>query len=291
MTASTVAVTRARRALLVGLVVFLVLTGTGLAQAVWTTATTHTTTVTAGNLTAALDGPGLTANDITTDAWHGPTTVTIRNTSEVPVSARLAFTTTGTLEAQRVQLALWPRTGTTCPTTVPSTAATSTLAAPVLPASATTVAAKASVVLCAATRVSAELAGTAGQSLTATPVVTTTYPGTTWTATATGAAFTHTMAPAPASTPNPVSSIVCTPLANNRIQLSWTPVAGATDYRIEAPQKTQQTPNPSVVLTRGDIGGSDGAYRTVTITALGPLGNSSPVSTRVQVARNTMDCP
>jgi hypothetical protein len=288
MTAATAAVTRVRLALLVGLVVFLVLTGTGLAQAVWTTATTHTTTITAGSLTAALDGPGLTANDITNNAWHGPTTVTVRNTSDVPVSARLAFTTTGALHPERVTLALWPRTGTTCPTTVPSTAATGTLAAPVLPASATTVTPGASVVLCAATRVSAELSGTAGQSLTATPVVTITYAGTTWTATATGAAFTHTMAPAPS--PVPAATITC---AKNRdgVRLSWTPIAGATAYRVDAPEKTRVTDTAFVDLTREDTGRGTGQEGTVTITALGPTGNAPPATTRIVVGAGIPSCP
>ncbi len=283
---------RFRPAAILGLVVFLVLTGTGLAHALWSATATHTTTVAAGKITIAVDGPGLAATNIDSTTWNGPTPLIVRNTSAVDLSTEVAFTTTGALDPHRVHLALWPRTGPSCPTTIttpPAAATTGTLAAPALPAGSTTAKAGGAIALCAATRLSGDLTGTAGKSLTATPVITTAYANTTWSATATGAAFTHTMASAPA----PVSSITCQNLSNGRIRLSWPAVTGATSYQIDAPQRTRDVKTPTVDLTRADTGSAWWEYRTVTITAAGATGNSVAVPTRVGILLGTLTgaCP
>lgn len=145
----------------------------------------------------------------------------------------------------------------------------------------------ASLTLCAATRVTGELAGTAGKTLTATPAMTASYATTTWSATATGAAFTHTMAPAP----NPVTSITCENLSSGRVRLSWAPIPGAASYQIDATQRSREVNAPSVELTRADTGGTWWEYRTVTVTTLGSTGDSPAATTRVVVFLGTLSCP
>lgn len=185
-----------RFAAVVGLVTFLVLSGTGLANAVWTAATTTTGTVTAGSLSAALSGTGgLKATYLAVGEYTQPQPLTLQNSSPVALDYGLTVTSTagGTLSPADVQIALWERTGTTCPTTVPSAGTTvGALDQPLaLPPLATDAGAATSTsVLCAATKFTGALSGASGNSLTATIHLTGTS-GTKWTTTVSGPAFTQ----------------------------------------------------------------------------------------------------
>lgn len=272
--------TRTRLALFSGLVLFLVLTGTGVAQALWSASTTHTTTATAGKITTTMEGPGLSVGNISTSAWSPPTTVKLNNTSAVDIKAKLAFATTGALAPQRVELALWHLTGAglSCPTsiiTAPSGSAISTLAAPILPTGTETITSNKSLVLCASTRVNGNLFGTAGQTLTATPITTATHTTSNWTATATGAAFTYAMA----SAPDPVSSITCQVVIPGHVRLSWPAVAGAAKYQVAASRTTREITTTSVDLTILDT--SITGRQSVQLTAIGPTGSSAAVTARL----------
>lgn len=274
-------VSRPRLVLLGGLVLLLMLVSTGWAQALWSASTTHTTTTAAGRIAVAMDGPGLSAANISTSTWSAPTTVTVTNTGAVDINVALAFTTAGTLAAHRVDLALWERSGNSCPTTIttpPTGSVTSTLTAPVLPAGMETIRWNKPLVLCAATRINGDLFGTAGQSLTATPVTTATYATSNWKTTATGKAFTHTIAPAP----TPVTSIACRAVTAGTVELSWPTVHGATNYRVTAFNTTQEVTTGLAKLTAPEAKYTTG-QQSVDITARGPTGASAPVNVKVRM--------
>lgn len=282
MTTTPSSPARARWATVVGLVVFLGLTGTGAAHALWSAVVSHTTTLSAGSVSATLTGPGLTVADIQSSDWSTPTALTLTNTSAVEVNYTLATTTTGTLEPVKVALALWPRTADTCPSPPPSTATISTLKSPKLPPAAAIGAPGASTVICAATRITEQdMVGTAAQALTASPVLTATYATTAWVATTTGPAFTHTMAVAPAA-PN----VTCTnwnelTLLGSRprgIQLNWDAVPGASGgYKAPTPASAPSTTR-TLRLDNAGLAGS------VSVTSVGATGDSAPahVSTHTE---------
>lgn len=185
-----------RLAAVTGLVTFLVLTGTGLANAVWTAAVTTTGTVTAGTLSAAITGTGeLRTTYLAAGEYTQPQPLTLENGSPVELDYGLTVTSTEgwTLSPADVQIALWERTGTTCPTTVPSTGTTvGTLDQPLAlpPLAAGAGAATSTTVLCAATKYTGAIPDASGKSLTATIHLTGTS-GTKWTTTVSGPAFTQ----------------------------------------------------------------------------------------------------
>ena len=185
-----------RLAAVTGLVTFLVLSGTGLANAVWTAAATTTGTVTGGTLSAAMTGTDqLKTTYLTVGEYTQPQPLTIENSS--PVALDYALTATSmegaTLNPADVQIALWERRDTTCPTTVPSIDTTvGALDQPlVLPPLAAGAGAPASTtVLCAATKYTGAVSAATGDSLTATIHLTGTS-GTRWSTTTSGPAFTQ----------------------------------------------------------------------------------------------------
>lgn len=186
----------ARLAAVVGLVTFLVLTGTGLANAVWTAAATTTGTVTAGTLSAAITGTGqLETTYLTAGEYTQPQPLTLENSSPVALDYALSATSMegGTLSPVDVQIALWERTGTTCPDTVPSIDATvGTLDQPLVlpPLAAGAGAATSTTVLCAATKYTGAIPESTGNSLTATIHLTGTS-GTKWSTAVSGPTFTQ----------------------------------------------------------------------------------------------------
>ena len=188
-----------RIATVVGLMTFSVLSGTGLAHAVWTAAATTTGTVTAGSLSAAITGTGdLTTKYLAAGEYSQPQQLTLENSS--PVALDYTLTATGmegaTLNPADVEITLWERTDTECPTTVPSTGTSvGTLNEPLVlpPLAAGAGAATSTTVLCAATKFTGTISDAAGNSLTATIDLTGTS-GTNWSTTVSGPTFTQVVA-------------------------------------------------------------------------------------------------
>lgn len=277
--------TLSRLGLLLGLVVFLVLSGTGLAHAFWTTSATTTATATAGNLTAELDGTaGLSAQNINTTRYTPPVQLILYNTSTVPLAYSLALThEPGTLDPAQVELTLWTPTSTTCPTTVPTTGTvTGTLAAPpALPSPAVTGTPGSTTAVCVATRFTGTLIGAAGKSLTATPHLTGRLDGTDWSTTIQGGPFTQTIAPAP----GPVTNLRCANrdvlnllgivVGGQGIRLTWGTVTGATGYEVRSATGAILA---KVSTTSVDLAQSVDPGSSVTVVAMGPTGYSPVVS-------------
>ena len=185
-----------RLAAVTGLVTILMLSGTGLAHAVWTAAATTTGTVATGNLSMAVTGTGdLKTEYLAAGEYTQPQPLTLENSS--PVALDYTLTATGmegaTLSPTDVEIALWERTGATCPTTVPSTATSvGTLDQPLVlpPLTADAGVANSTTVLCAATKFTGVFFNSSGNSLTATIHLTGTS-GTKWSTTVSGPAFTQ----------------------------------------------------------------------------------------------------
>lgn len=281
------AVTRHRLAVVVGLAVFLVLTGTGVATALWTTAATTTAPATAGRLTVGLAGTaGLTTQNITTTKHTSPVELTLHNTSSVPVTYNLKLgRNTGTLTATEIQLVLWEREGTACPTTIPATGTTTgTLAdPPPVPAAIRTGQPGSTTALCAATRFTGTLFGSADRSLTATLGLIGRLTDTNWRATAEDGALTQTIAPAP----DTVTNLQCNNqdallgLLGSGIRLTWTPAAGATKYTVRTSAgRTLEVTDPTVDLAINNAGEAT----WVDVVAIGPTGESTAVRKPVRVS-------
>ncbi|MFI7483004.1 hypothetical protein ACH9EU_11390 [Kocuria sp. M1R5S2] len=274
-----------RLAAVLVLVLLLVPAGTGLAHALWTASATTTATVTGGVLGTAVAGTqGLTAENIATAGHTRPVPVTLHNTGDEPLGLSLAIATDDvTLDPARIELVLWKRTDATCPGTVPATGTvTGTLAAPpALPAGAQSAGGASATVVCAATRFTGTVFGSAGQSLTAAPSLIGRLAGTNWSATAHGATFTQTMAPAPA----PVTGLTCANrdvlnllglvVGGNGIRLSWYTVPDATGYQVRS--ATGQV-LADTATAAADLGQGVDPGASVQVAAVGPTGYSAAVS-------------
>lgn len=215
---------RVRIAAVVGVVVFLVLVGTVSVQAYWTAVQNVSGQATAATPAVTIAGHGALATTHTTTST-GPkiAAITLGNTGTTDVTMALSSTATNPALAGQISLRLWVRSGATCPATVPATGVTTgTLAAPpALPTGATSLAAGGTVVICAAASFTGTYASYAGQTTTATLTLTGTLPGTTWTATATGAVTQNLQA---ASAP----TFSCTTNGGN-VSISWNNTATAVN--------------------------------------------------------------
>lgn len=218
-----------RGGLAAGLATFLVLAGSLVAHAYWTTANVALpSTANAATLGSSLTGASSLALEYKYTGSPSPTRIgmlTYTNTGTAPLAVALTVTgNTGTFAGQ-VTLALWT-TATTCPASVPGGTPTGTLATPpATPASFASVAGGASVRLCVATSVAAALATTQGSSITPTFTLTGTV-GTTW-STHADASFTQTVYRVA-----PPSPITCANSGASNVTLTWTGVAGATTYDV-----------------------------------------------------------
>jgi len=193
---------RTRFAALLGVVVFLVLAGTGTGYAYWTASSTVTANAGATNAAVTVAGnAGLTTTYTTTSTGPVIAQLTLGNTGGAPLTLAVSGTNTNAALSGQIALRLWLRSGASCGTTIPGSGVTvGTLAAPPsLPAGATTAAAGASVFVCAATTFTGTFASYAGQTTTVTLTLTGTV-GTNWTATATGAFTQNLSNAAPAFT-------------------------------------------------------------------------------------------
>jgi hypothetical protein len=272
---------RNRLALISGLCAFLVLAGTGVASAVWTSAASVTGSVAAAVTSLTVAGtPSLsTTYAFAGTAAQSPTivrTMVVTNTGSAPLNYSLAVTgVAGNALAPLVKLTLWVTTGT-CATTAGTGATSGTLAAPpVLPSGALTATPGGKFTLCASTSLNSTIVASQGLTVTPTLTITGTVGTSTWTSSAADTAFTQSVYQI-----NPVSP---TCVRNgNLITLSWTAPANtnsasAVTYRVvDATNGTVITPYQvalSVSLGSNDVSGSSGS---IGVQALeGQFGTSS----------------
>ncbi|MBW9110686.1 hypothetical protein [Microbacterium ureisolvens] len=271
------------------IVTLAVLGGAGGATAAWMASASMAASVSSATVatTAQLTG-GLTTTYRADTSAPATGQLTIANTGGAPLSYTLATQLgagSSAALAEKIALRLW--TGSGCGTTAPSTAENTTLAnaAPALPTAARTLAPGASVVVCVATQLDAQSASPlAGQAVTATFAVTGLV-GTSWTTTATTAAFTqsvHGLAAAGAP--------ACVQAPPHGVQLSWAAPtnrsAGATlQYRlvdkanVVVKELSSSAATLSVVLGGTDIT-ADGVHELRIVatekTAAGTVSSDSP---------------
>lgn len=232
---------RTRLAFIAGLSVFLVLAGSGVAAAVWTSAASVAGSVTAA--TASLTVGGANALDtqyaFAGDASHSPAivrTLVVKNSGTTPLGYALSVSgIAGNPLAGVVTLTLWTSAGT-CPSTgtTGAGATTGTLAAlPALPSGALSADPGASFTLCASTSLNSTIAASQGLTVTPTLTIMGTVGASTWTASAPDATFTQTVY----RMANP-TSLNCTQGKNAKtVTLSWTaPVSygstGTLSYQV-----------------------------------------------------------
>ena len=293
---------RNRLALISGLCAFLVLAGTGVASAVWTSAASVAGSVTAA--TAALSIQGANALD-TKYAFAGvasnsPTivrTMVIKNTGTAPLGYALSISgVAGNTLAPLVKLTLWTTTGT-CSTTAGTGATTGTLALPpALPSDALSAAPGTSFTLCASTSLNSTIVASQGLTVTPTLTITGTVGTSTWTSSAADTAFTQSVY----QMSNP-ASLTCTAASNSKsVILRWTaPFAtgstGKVSYQIiesggavlvpfqsglVSGQISWDSSGPSRILllqAKEDLYGSTSTGISITLTQ-GIQGNSDKIS-------------
>lgn len=229
---------RSRVILMIGLILGLALTGSGVATAQWLTKATTATPVAAGTLHTKLAGTAALGNpEISDGSFTEPVALTANNPNPVPVNYTLEFTNlAGEFNPADIEMAVWKSPTPFCAAQAPATGVTTGTLAESLELAAVTAPADTSTVLCAATRYTGQLATTDELSLSSLPVLTARLVTGDWTATATGAEFTHVL-PAPLTlVPEPVGGLLCLDVDggphDSGVELSWLPVDGATGYEI-----------------------------------------------------------
>ena len=265
----------ARVAIAVGLVVFLVFAGTGLASAVWFVSASTSGTVSAATVSFSAVGTSSLSTEYKF-AGAGPggakvRSVVLTNTGQSPLNYSLAVANTGSATLpSNVSLTLWLMSGS-CGTTPGTGSTAGTLAAPpAMPTGVTSAAVGASAVtLCMMTRLTTTVALAQGQSVTSTPTFTGTVGTSTWKTSVSDAAFTQTVY----RVAN-VTGATCTTtppaLVNGYATLNWTTVAGVTYKVVDA--GNGGTINPSTPPQRLDAvqlsGSATSSTTTVTIYAM-----------------------
>ena len=279
---------RNRLALIAGLCAFLVLAGTGVASAVWTSAAVVTGSVTAAVTSLTVSGtPSLsTTYAFAGTAAQSPTIVrsmVVTNTGSAPLNYSLAVSgVAGNALAPLVKLTLWTTTGT-CSTTAGTGATSGTLAAPpVLPSGTLTATPGGSFTLCASTSLDSTIAASQGLSVTSTLTLTGTV-GVNWTTSASDATFTQSVYQINQVSPTCVRN-------GNTVTLSWaapanTSGASAVTYRVVDAGNNSIVIKPyqaglSVPLVASDVSGASG---TIVVQALDSQFGTSSVSLPISV--------
>ncbi|MEV4687385.1 hypothetical protein [Microbacterium sp. LWH3-1.2] len=282
------------------LVTLAVLGGAGGAAAVWMASASVAASVSSTTVATTVQLTGGLATTYRAGSGTPPVAageLTIANTGGAPLSYTLATQLgagSSTALADKIALRLW--TGSACGTTAPSTAESTTLAnaAPALPAAARTLASGASVVVCVATEIDAQsVSSMAGQTVAATFGVTGVV-GTSWTVTATTAAFTQSVYGLAAA-----GAPTCVQAPPHGVQLSWTAPtnrgAGATlQYRVVdkanvvVKELTSSAATLSVVLGGVDIA-ADGVHELrIVATEMTAAGTVSSDSSTLMVRRTAV---
>jgi hypothetical protein len=161
---------RSRIGVAVGLVAFLVLVGSGTAQATWT-ALSSALSATASATAATVSLSDLSALN-TTYNYTGATSplviapATLQNTGGAPLTYTLTESNTNATLAAKIKVWIWLQVSGSCGTTAIGTPGT-LAAIPALPAGATSATAGQSKVVCIATQLTGTVAASAGSTLTA----------------------------------------------------------------------------------------------------------------------------
>lgn len=220
-------------ALLAGVVTYLLLVGATATAAYWTAGGAFGGQASSAGIGVTMSSP---AGLATTYAVASPaavvTQVTVGASAANPATVNLSVSsavtpsTGGSDLATKIRLAFWSPSGGSCGS-MPATGGGTLAAPPALPAGAATRGPGQTAVVCMGTQPSASLSSYAGQNVSVVLTLTGALPGTSWTATASAAAFTQTVAAA--------ASFMCT---NNgtetQVNITWdnTPTAvGGTIYR------------------------------------------------------------
>jgi predicted ribosomally synthesized peptide with SipW-like signal peptide len=173
-----------RAAVILGLVVFLVLAGTGIGFAYWSATSDVSGSVTAGTFEVTLDGVEQ-LDTVYSSTSPGPViaSLSLGATGSGPVDFSPTTSSDNASLAEAIRFRTWLPAGSGCGASVPSAdITTSTLAAPLLPSGADSVSAPTAIVVCAATDVTETFASHAGQSTTVTMTLTGALGGSSWTA-------------------------------------------------------------------------------------------------------------
>ena len=264
---------RNRFAVVAGLTAFLVLAGSGVATAAWTSAASVSGSVTAATTSLTIVG---TSSLATTYAFAGTAaqspmivrTMVVTNTGSAPLNYSLAVSgVAGNALAPLVKLTLWTITGT-CSTIMGIGATTGTLAAPpALPSAALSASPGDSYTLCAATSLNSTIAASHGLSVTPTITITGTV-GSSWSSSVSDAAFTQSVY----QISNP-TSLTCTTGNNSKsVTLSWTAPdsIGSTanvTYQVSEAGGTVLVPFQSGLVSVPIFWNSSGTSRTLLLQA------------------------
>jgi hypothetical protein len=285
---------RNRLALISGLCAFLVLAGTGVASAVWTSAASVTGSVAAAVTSLTVAGtPSLsTTYAFAGTAAQSPTivrTMVVTNTGSAPLNYSLAVTgVAGNALAPLVKLTLWVTTGT-CATTAGTGATSGTLAAPpVLPSGALTATPGGKFTLCASTSLNSTIVASQGLTVTPTLTITGTVGTSTWTSSAADTAFTQSVY----QMSNP-GSLTCTAASNSKsVTLSWTaPFAtgstGNVTYQIIEASGAVLVPFQSGLVSGQISWDSSGPSRTLLLQAKEDLYGSTSTGISITLTQGT----
>jgi len=261
---------RNRLALVAGLSTFLVLAGTGVAMAVWTTATSATGSVTAATTSFTIVGsPSLATTYAFAATASSPIIVrsmVVTNTGSAPLNYSLAVGgVAGNALAPRVTLTLW--TGN-CSSFAPFGAPIGTLAAPpALPSGALSASPGGKYTLCVATSLDSTVAVSQGLSVTPTITITGTV-GSSWSSSVSDAAFTQSVY----QISNP-TTLTCTTASNSKsVTLSWTAPAAAgsmanVTYQVSEASGAVLVPFQSGLSSGPILSNSTGPSRTLLLQA------------------------
>jgi hypothetical protein len=286
---------RNRLALISGLCAFLVLAGTGVASAVWTSAASVTGSVAAAVTSLTVAGtPSLsTTYAFAGTAAQSPTivrTMVVTNTGSAPLNYSLAVTgVAGNALAPLVKLTLWVTTGT-CSTTAGTGATSGTLAAPpVLPSGALTATPGGKFTLCASTSLNSTIVASQGLSVTPTLTIIGTVGTSTWNTDTSDAPFTQTVYKMSDPT-----SLTCTQAKKAQsVTLSWTaPVnygsTGNLSYQV-VDTSGKLIPSQPGTQTTVSIGSSDvsNTMQTFFVQAKEDLYGSTSTGISITLTQNS----
>ena len=258
---------RTRLAVIAGLSGFLVLGGSGVAIAAWTSAASVTGSVTAATASFTIEGARAldTQYAFAGDASRSPTivrTLVVKNTGTSPLGYTLSLSgIAGNALAGVVTLTLWTSAGT-CQSTGPGAGATNgTLASPpTLPSDALSAAPGASFTLCVSTSLNSTIAVSQGLTITPTLTITGTVGVSTWTASTPDAVFTQSVY----RMANPTSLTCAQGKGDKTVILNWTaPVnygsTGTLSYQVVDAQGLMIPSQPggqaTVTLASSDVNG------------------------------------
>ena len=282
---------RSRAAAVVGLATFVLLAGTGVAHASWTTAQQSVAgAATSASLQLSVAGDLSGQYNFAGNPSANPAgafisrVVTLTNPSASTVALNSNFTLTatrtgGTLTATELQVSITAKSGATCPAT--ATSGGSTLSAPVTYTAPTgsTIAPGASVEVCMLTKLLTTMAASAGKSIAISLQATAGYSTTSWSATSTAVASTQTVF----AVTKPVVTCENADGGDYGLTLTWPMQSGAT-YQVfkngsATPIDTSATSGETYTVQSGNNVGTGVTSLTVvgTVNGVSVSSNAIPI--------------